>query len=84
MTTATMPTSGVARRRAKAVARRRWVHEADTKFALVNDRLPLYWSALDLCPCGRVSWLGPDASDEEQERFYEESESHAAYCGGWD
>jgi hypothetical protein len=75
-----IPTRGVARRRAKAIARRRWVHELDTLAALAAERLPLYWSRLDMCSCGRTSWLGPDASDAERDEFDQDSAEHAAYC----
>ena len=45
-------------------------------------RLPRHWSALDTCPCGRVSWLEEGVTDEERDDFYRDSEDHAAYCDG--
>lgn len=72
--------SGSARRRAKAIARRRWVIELDSIQALIQDRLPQYWTALDTCPCGRTAWLLEGASDEERDQFYRDSEDHMAYC----
>lgn len=78
--TATIPTSGPTRRRAKAIARRQWVVDMDARHALRQDRLPHYWQALDSCPCGRVAWLLDGATDEERAEFYRDSEDHAAYC----
>lgn len=77
-----MPTSGVARRRAKAIARRRWVHDLDSLKALVNGRLPLFWSALTVCPCGFTTWLQPEATPEEHDDFRQSVADHADYCDG--
>lgn len=79
MTTA-IPTSGTARRRSKAIARRRHVHAQENDRLVAAGGLPHYWAALDACPCGRVSWLEDGASDEEFDAFYLATEDHAAYC----
>ena len=72
--------SGSARRRAKSIARRQWIIDMDARHAVIDGRLPHYWSALGQCPCGRVAWLLEGASDEERDEFYQASEDHAAYC----
>lgn len=81
MSTATIPTRGVARRRAKAIARRTRVHQIENDVAVAAGRLPPHWTSLDTCPCGRVSWLEDDATDEDRDAFYRDSENHASYCG---
>lgn len=80
--TTTIPTSGCARRRAKAVARRRHVHAIENDRRVAAGGLPLHWTSLDTCPCGRVSWLEEGATDEDRDAFYRDSEDHAAYCDG--
>lgn len=80
--TTTIPTSGCARRRAKAIARRRRVHAMENNLAVAAGRLPVHWVCLDTCPCGRVSWLEEGATNDEYDDFYRDSEDHAAYCEG--
>lgn len=77
-----IPTSGPARRRAKAIRNRRRVHAQENNLRVAAGRLPLHWTSLDTCPCGRVSWLEEGATDEDRESFYRDSEDHAAYCDG--
>lgn len=79
MTTTTMPTKGVARRRAKAVRNR---ESADESRFFIDGTIPRHAVAVDMCPCGRVAWLGRNASDEEREGFDRDSEDHEAYCDG--
>lgn len=82
MTTPTIPTSGPARRRAKAIANRRRVHAADNNRRVASGLLPLHWSALDACPCGRVAWLEEGATDQDRDDFYRDSDDHNSYCDG--
>lgn len=78
--TTTIPTSGTARRRTKAIVRRRHVHAMENDRAVAAGGLPVHWSSLDTCPCGRVSWLEEGASAEDRESFDRDSEDHEAYC----
>lgn len=80
MTTAPIPTSGVARRRAKAIRNRRRVHAQENDRLVAAGHLPRHWTSLDTCPCGRISWLEEGADDEDRDAFYRDSEEHAAYC----
>lgn len=82
MTTPTIPTSGCARRRAKAVRNRCNVQARENDRLVAAGRLPRHWTSLDTCPCGRVSWLEEGASDEEREAFQRDSEDHETYCDG--
>lgn len=84
MTTQTIPTTGPARRRAKAIRNRRAVHAAENDRAVAAGRYPIHWTALDTCPCGRIAWLEVGATDEDRAAFYEESNDHSAYCDGGD
>lgn len=78
----TIPTSGVARRRTKAVARHRHVHAQENDRRVAAGGLPVHWVALDTCPCGRVSWLEEGATAEDRDTFYRDSEDHSSYCDG--
>lgn len=78
----TIPTSGPARRRAKAIRNRRHVRAQENDRLVAAGRLPRHWTSLDTCPCGRVAWLEDGATDEERADFYRDSEDHAAYCDG--
>lgn len=78
--TITIPTSGPARRRAKAVRNRRHVHAQENDRAVAAGGLPVHWTALDTCPCGRVSWLEEGATDEDRDAFNESAADHASYC----
>ncbi|MGZ4521034.1 MAG: hypothetical protein ACXVGA_06775 [Mycobacteriaceae bacterium] len=80
--TIAIPTSGVARRRAKAIARRRHVRAQENDRLVAAGHLPLHWTSLDTCPCGRVSWLEEGATDEDRDAFYEDSAVHDSYCDG--
>ena len=80
--TIAIPTSGVARRRAKAVRNRRRVHAQENNRLVAAGHLPAHWIALDTCPCGRVAWLEEGATDEDYEAYYREADDHAAYCDG--
>lgn len=84
MNTATIPTSGTARRRAKAIRNRRSVNALENNLAVAAGRLPVHWAALDTCPCGRVSWLEDGATDEDRDNFYRDSDEHSSYCDGGD
>ncbi len=76
-----IPSSGVSRRRAKAVRNREAV--AEMRF-FIDGTIPGHAVAVDMCPCGRVSWLGRGASDEDHEAFRGESDDHSEYCYGAD
>ena len=78
--TITIPTSGPARRRAKAVRNRRHVHAQENDRAVAAGGLPVHWTALDTCPCGRISWLEEGATDEDHAAFNESAADHASYC----
>lgn len=77
-----IPTSGCARRRAKAIRNRRHVHAQENDRLVATGRLPRHWVALDSCPCGRISWLEEGATDEDRDAFYRGTDDHAAYCDG--
>lgn len=79
-----IPTHGCARRRAKAVARRRHVHAIENNLLVAAGHLPRHGAALSVCPCGRVSWLEEGATAEDHEAFTQDNDDHAAYCEGWD
>lgn len=63
-----------AKRRAKAVARRRWIHQLSSRWA-EHNAVSFY-----LCPCGFRSWLGRDASSEDREQYDQGCNDHDAYC----
>lgn len=77
-----IPTSGTARRRAKAVRNRRHIHAQENNLRVAAGRLPLHWTSLDTCPCGRVSWLEEGATDDDHDAFCQSSDEHSAYCDG--
>lgn len=77
---APVPTSGSGRRRAKAIARRGYLHELDVRWAFRLDRLPRHAVAASVCSCGRMSWLMPGASDEDREAFDRDNADHADMC----
>ena len=79
-----IPTSGVARRRLKAVHNRRCVHARENDRRVAAGGFPIHWAALDVCPCGRIAWLEEGASDEARDAFYDESRAHLDYCAGGD
>ena len=79
MTTTTMPKSGTARRRAKAVRNR---ESADESRFHIDGTIPRHAVAVDMCPCGRVAWLSRHADAEATDAFRRESDDHAAYCDG--
>jgi hypothetical protein len=80
MTTATMPTSGSARRRAKAARNRAKGYDLEATWALLNDRIPPHCIVASICPCGWRSFLMPGATDEDHEAFDRDSADHADYC----
>lgn len=80
MNTIAIPTSGCARRRAKAIRNRRHSHAQENDRVVAAGGFPIHWVALDQCPCGRISWLEEGASDEDRSDFYRDSEDHASYC----
>lgn len=71
-----IPTSGVTRRRAKAVTRRGYLYEMDVRWAFRLGRLPLHVEAASICTCGRLSWLMPGATADEHEAFARDNEDH--------
>lgn len=79
-TATTIPRSGAGRRRAKAIVRRQRVHASENTRAVAAGGYPVPWSALDVCPCGRIAWLEEGASDQDRDDFYRESEDHSSYC----
>jgi hypothetical protein len=80
MTTATIPTSGSARRRAKAARNRQLALNCEAKWAFLNDRIPPHAIAASVCSCGYRSWLMPGANDEDWESFERDNDDHATYC----
>lgn len=80
MTTRAIPTSGCARRRAKAIARRRFVHARENDRLVAAGHLPAHFVRLSTCPCGYISWLEEGADSEAQEDFERHSEDHMSYC----
>lgn len=80
-TRALIPKSGVRRRRAKAIARRGYLHEMDVRWAFRLDRLPRHAASASICSCGRLSWLMPGATDEEHEAFDRDNADHDHLCG---
>lgn len=77
---ALIPTSGCARRRAKAVDRRRRVRAQENDRLVAAGRLPAHWTALDTCPCGRVAWLEEGATPADREQFERDSSDHTWQC----
>lgn len=79
---ATIPTSGCARRRAKAIRNRRREHAHDNNRLVATGHLPRHWTALDTCPCGHLAWLEEGATAEDREHFDRDRADHDAYCDG--
>jgi hypothetical protein len=75
-----MPTSGSARRRAKAASNRAKGYDLESLWALINGRIPPHCIAASVCGCGYRAWLMPGASDEERAAFDEDTAGHADYC----
>ena len=65
-----------ARRRAKAIVRREWLHDLDVRWAFRLDRIPTYAESVSMCSCGRTSWLMPGAAAEDREAFERENADH--------
>ena len=80
MTTATIPTSGSARRRAKAQRNRERAYDLESLWALRNDRIPPHAVAVSICSCGRRSWLMPGADADAWESFDRDNDDHDTYC----
>lgn len=76
----TMPTSGSARRRAKAQRNREAGYWLESLESYRTGRIPRSAVAVSMCSCGRLSWLMPGATDEAREAFDRENEDHDAYC----
>lgn len=77
---AAIPTSGVGRRRAKAVANRRRVHAMENDRAVAAGGLPVHVVALSVCGCGRISWLEDGASADAWADFDRDNDDHDSYC----
>ncbi|WGL50673.1 hypothetical protein P5P86_11930 [Nocardioides sp. BP30] len=78
--THTMPRSGAARRRAKAVARAEAVVELDIRWAFRLNRFPLRAESCFWCSCGYMAWLMPGATDEEYGEHALACSDHTTWC----
>lgn len=72
-----IPTSGVARRRAKAIRNRQVVHDADVVRAFENDTFPELAIAAGGCSCGWMQWLMPGATEDDWAGYHHEAADHA-------
>lgn len=63
-----------ARRRAKKLARRRWVDEFTSRWAEHNA------VATYQCPCGYRAWLARDATAEDRAEYDQWCNDHDTYC----
>lgn len=89
---APMPTSGSARRRAKAEGNRQNSYDLEVSEAFRTDGVPKSAVAVSICSCGFTQWLMPARSEEEaqggREDFDRANQDHDSYCadvngGAW-
>lgn len=84
MTTLAMPTSGSARRRAKAERNRHLSYDLEVTEAFRTGGIPRSAVAVSICSCGFTQWLMPARSKEEgqegREGFDQANYDHDSWC----
>lgn len=83
-----MPTSGSARRKAKAQRNLGRSYELESIAALIHGGIPAHAAVGTVCSCGFRQWLMPGYTAEEREDFDRVNADHGDSCsdlygGAW-